>query len=42
VIFDEVPYIRVGNFAALSGMSAKMKGYAPMPWPAFWNVELAK
>lgn len=42
VIYDEVPYIRVGNFAALSGTSVKMKGYAPMPWPAFWNVELTK
>jgi len=42
VVYDEVPYIRVGNFASLSGVSAKMKGYTPMPWPAFWNVELAK
>src|SRR6266702_449731 len=40
VVADEVPYIRVGNFAALSGASAKMKGYQPMPWPAFWNVDL--
>ena len=38
-VYDEVPYIRVGNFAALSGISAKLKGFAPMPWPAFWNVE---
>lgn len=42
VIYDEVPYIRAGNFAALAGASAKMKGYTPMPWPAFWNVELSK
>jgi len=34
VVADEVPYVRVGNFAALSGASAKMKGYQPMPWPA--------
>jgi peptide/nickel transport system substrate-binding protein len=39
-VYDEVPYIRVGNFAALSGVSNKMKGYAPMPWPAFWNVSI--
>ena len=42
VIYDEVPYIRAGNFAALSGLSNQMKGYSPMPWPAFWNVSLSK
>jgi peptide/nickel transport system substrate-binding protein len=40
VIYDEVPYIRVGNFGALAGVSSKMKGYTPMPFPAFWNVDL--
>ena len=42
VVYDEVPYIRAGNFAALSGLSNQMKGYAPMPWPSFWNVSLSK
>lgn len=42
VVYDEVPYIRAGNFAALAGISGKMNGYQPMPWPAFWNVDLAK
>jgi peptide/nickel transport system substrate-binding protein len=42
VVYDEVPYVRVGNFAALAGLSAKLKGYKPMPWPAFWNTELAQ
>ncbi len=40
VVYDEVPYIRVGNFAALAGASARLRGYTPMPWPAFWNVDL--
>lgn len=40
VIYDEVPYIRAGNFGSLAGLSSKMKGYTPMPFPAFWNVEL--
>lgn len=40
VVYDEVPYIRAGNFAALSGLSNMMKGYTPMPWPSFWNVSL--
>ena len=42
VVYEEVPYVRVGNFASLAGLSAKLKGYRPMPWPAFWNVELAQ
>lgn len=41
VVYDEVPYIRVGDFAALSAASAKMSGLVPMPSPAFWNVDLA-
>jgi peptide/nickel transport system substrate-binding protein len=40
LVYDEVPYIRAGNFAALAGASSRMKGYAAMPWPAFWNVDL--
>lgn len=40
VIYDEVPYIRAGNFGALAGVSSKMKGYTPLPFPAFWNVDL--
>jgi peptide/nickel transport system substrate-binding protein len=42
IVYEEVPYVRVGNFASLSGLSGKLKGYAPKPWPAFWNVELAQ
>jgi peptide/nickel transport system substrate-binding protein len=42
VVYDEVPYVRIGNFASLAGVSGKLQGYTPMPWPAFWNVELAK
>ena len=41
IIYDEVPYIRVGDFAALCATSAKMTGFVPMPSPAFWNVDLA-
>ncbi|HRK25257.1 MAG TPA: ABC transporter substrate-binding protein [Beijerinckiaceae bacterium] len=41
IVYDEVPYIRVGDFAALSATSAKMTGLVPMPSPAFWNVDLS-
>jgi peptide/nickel transport system substrate-binding protein len=40
VIYDEVPYIRVGEFAALSASVAGLKGFVPMPMPSFWNVSL--
>lgn len=40
VIYDEVPYVRVGDFAALSAASSKMQGLTPMPVMAFWNVSL--
>ena len=40
VVYDEVPYIRVGDFAALAGASARLKGLVSMPSPAFWNVSL--
>lgn len=38
VVFDEVPYFRPGNFAALTAATAGIQGYDPMPYPAFWNT----
>jgi peptide/nickel transport system substrate-binding protein len=40
--FADVPTIKVGEFYNLAAQSAKLKGYQPMPWPFFWNVELTK
>lgn len=40
VVYDEVPYIRVGDFAALAATSVRLQGVVPMPSPAFWNVSL--
>jgi peptide/nickel transport system substrate-binding protein len=42
VIYDEVPFIEVGKFNALSARSAKLEGYTPTTWPFFWNTGLAK
>lgn len=42
VVYDEVPYIKLGNFNSLTTKSAKLEGYTPMPWPYFWNTGLAK
>jgi peptide/nickel transport system substrate-binding protein len=41
-IYDEVPFIEVGKFNALSVRSAKLEGYVPSTWPFFWNTGLAK
>jgi peptide/nickel transport system substrate-binding protein len=42
VVYDEVPYIRLGSFNSLTARSSKLQGYTPMPWPFFWNTRLAK
>ncbi|WP_296650729.1 ABC transporter substrate-binding protein [Rhodoferax sp.] len=41
-IYDEVPFIEVGKFNALSVRSAKLEGYTPSTWPFFWNTGLTK
>lgn len=38
VIYDDAPLYKVGNFNALSGISASISGYTPTYWPHFWNV----
>lgn len=38
VVFDEVPFIKIGNFNALSAKSKKLDGITPAPWPYFWNA----
>jgi peptide/nickel transport system substrate-binding protein len=37
-----VPFIKIGDFNALSAKSAKLDGVVPAPWPYFWNVTLKK
>ncbi len=40
VVYDEVPYINVGKFSALSSKSKKLEGYTASTWPYFWNSYL--
>ena len=42
VVYNEVPYIRVGNFNSVTARSVKLDGYVAMPWPFFWNTGLLK
>jgi peptide/nickel transport system substrate-binding protein len=41
-VYDEVPFIEVGKFNALSVRSAKLDGYTPSTWPFFWNTGVSK
>ncbi|MBC2886449.1 ABC transporter substrate-binding protein [Ochrobactrum sp. CM-21-5] len=40
VIMDEVPFIKIGDFNAVSAKSKKLDGVVPAPWPYFWNVSV--
>lgn len=41
LFYTQVPTIKVGEFYILAASTAKLKGYVPMPWPFFWNAEIA-
>lgn len=41
LIYDEVPFYKVGDFNALRARSTKLGGVEELPWPAFWNAKLA-
>jgi peptide/nickel transport system substrate-binding protein len=38
VIYNDAPLYKVGNFNAVSGVSAAITDYTPTYWPHFWNV----
>jgi peptide/nickel transport system substrate-binding protein len=40
LFYSEVPTIKLGEWFYLYGISAKLNGYTPVPWPCFWNVSL--
>ncbi len=42
VILEEVPFIKIGDFNAVSAKSKKLEGVVPAPWPYFWNVSVEK
>ncbi|MEM6382266.1 MAG: ABC transporter substrate-binding protein [Pseudomonadota bacterium] len=37
-VFEDVGFIKIGGFNALSGIAAGVEGVAPTPWPFFWNA----
>jgi peptide/nickel transport system substrate-binding protein len=42
VIYDEVPFIKIGDFSALASQSKRITGLVKAPWPYFWNVSVAQ
>lgn len=40
LVYDEVPFMELGKFNALSARSNKLQGYVPLVWPFFCNVRL--
>ncbi|MBE1205059.1 ABC transporter substrate-binding protein [Aminobacter carboxidus] len=42
VIYAEAPFIKIGNFNAVSSISNKLQGVDPAPWPYFWNASIKK
>lgn len=38
LVFDDVGFIKIGNFNALMGHRNGLKGVPPSPWPYFWNA----
>lgn len=42
VMLKEVPFIKIGDFNALSAQAPKLDGVTPAPWPYFWNAHVKK
>jgi peptide/nickel transport system substrate-binding protein len=41
MVFDQVPFYKIGDFNALLGQSRKLNDVPQTPWPFFWNAWLA-
>ena len=37
-VYDEVPFVKVGDFNALAARSPALQGFTPSAWPYFWNT----
>ncbi len=41
-MYDEIPYLKIGDFNAVSAKSVRLDGVEPAPWPYFWNASIKK
>lgn len=42
VMYDDVPFMKIGDFNAVAAKSTKLDGVDPAPWPYFWNASIKK
>jgi peptide/nickel transport system substrate-binding protein len=41
-LYDDVAFMKIGDFNAVSAKSTKVEGVDPAPWPYFWNASIKK
>lgn len=41
-IYEDAPFMKIGDFNAVSAESNKLEGVDPAPWPYFWNASIKK
>ncbi|NKF30838.1 ABC transporter substrate-binding protein, partial [Pseudomonas sp. BGM005] len=41
-IYTDAPFMKIGDFNAVSAKSVKLVGVDPAPWPYFWNASIKK
>lgn len=37
-VYDEAPWMKLGDYNSLAAKSTGLQGLTPMPWPFFWNA----
>jgi peptide/nickel transport system substrate-binding protein len=38
LIYEEIPFIKIGDFSSLAAQSDRLEGLVNAPWPYFWNA----
>ena len=41
-MYEEIPYMKIGDFNAVAAKSKKIEGIEAAPWPYFWNTSIKK
>ena len=41
-LYENVGFIKIGNFNALQGKSKTLEGVSASPWPQFWNASTSE
>lgn len=42
LVWEQVPFYKVGSFSALSAKNPQLDGVPELPWPYFWNASISK